>query len=260
MKAPPELHTTNAGAAVRMCEAPATGRNPSQPRSMISDGAVASVPTPAVAEPRARLRPCAMDRRDVLSTNIGVPVRNRPQRTAYRIDRSTIAAFVAMLLLLIAWPASAEAHIVTPPQCRQYGALHHLTTGANARTATRRCPKAAATHNAVHSCDTASGMRWATCAGLVAAALHDRTIPDSWPSNWALHELLRRESGWNPNAINASSGACGLFQRLPCPWPVSPGRVHATVQVEAANGFRYVLVRYGSPSAALAFHNAAGWY
>lgn len=28
--------------------------------------------------------------------------------------------------------------------------------------------------------------------------------------------IVQRESGWNPNALNASSGACGLAQALPC--------------------------------------------
>lgn len=28
--------------------------------------------------------------------------------------------------------------------------------------------------------------------------------------------IVSRESGWNPNATNSSSGACGLVQALPC--------------------------------------------
>ena len=28
--------------------------------------------------------------------------------------------------------------------------------------------------------------------------------------------IATHESGWNPNAVNASSGACGLFQQLGC--------------------------------------------
>jgi hypothetical protein len=51
---------------------------------------------------------------------------------------------------------------------------------------------------------------------------------------WAAHEigvdpgqLLRippRESGFNPDSVNCSSGACGLFQHLPQYWP---GRLRA---------------------------------
>lgn len=32
----------------------------------------------------------------------------------------------------------------------------------------------------------------------------------------ALEELIKNESGWNPYALNRSSGACGLGQSLPC--------------------------------------------
>lgn len=32
--------------------------------------------------------------------------------------------------------------------------------------------------------------------------------------------VISKESSWNPNAINPSSGACGLGQQLPCgKWP-----------------------------------------
>lgn len=36
-------------------------------------------------------------------------------------------------------------------------------------------------------------------------------------SDWGYVDyIVTRESGWNPNAMNASSGACGLVQALPC--------------------------------------------
>lgn len=39
-------------------------------------------------------------------------------------------------------------------------------------------------------------------------------IPES---DWGyVDAIIRRESGWNPNATNSSSGACGLAQALPC--------------------------------------------
>ncbi|MBO1806099.1 hypothetical protein J4H91_12365 [Leucobacter ruminantium] len=39
-------------------------------------------------------------------------------------------------------------------------------------------------------------------------------IPES---DWFyVDQIVSRESGWNPNATNATSGACGLAQALPC--------------------------------------------
>ena len=36
---------------------------------------------------------------------------------------------------------------------------------------------------------------------------------DQWGyADW----LVKKESGWNPNAVNRSNGACGLAQALPC--------------------------------------------
>lgn len=70
-------------------------------------------------------------------------------------------------------------------------------------------------------------------------------------------ELIRRESGCNPNAVNPSSGACGVAQELPC------GKSGCQLgdgacQVIWMNS--YVLGRYGSWGNAVAFHNANNWY
>lgn len=70
-------------------------------------------------------------------------------------------------------------------------------------------------------------------------------------------ELINRESGCNPNAVNPSSGACGVAQELPC------GKSGCSLgdgacQVRWMNS--YVLGRYGSWAAAVGFHNANNWY
>ena len=45
---------------------------------------------------------------------------------------------------------------------------------------------------------------WMRAAGIASS---------DWP---AVDYIVTRESGWNPNAINKSSGSCGLAQQLPC--------------------------------------------
>lgn len=69
--------------------------------------------------------------------------------------------------------------------------------------------------------------------------------------------MVTRESGWNPNAVNASSGACGLAQALPCSKiagnPYDP--------VTALNWMNnYVNGRYGGWEQAYAFWVANRWY
>lgn len=69
--------------------------------------------------------------------------------------------------------------------------------------------------------------------------------------------IVSRESGWNPNAVNASSGACGLGQQLPCgKWAGAWNDPVAALI--AMNG--YVNARYGGWAGAMAFWNVNHWY
>jgi hypothetical protein len=67
--------------------------------------------------------------------------------------------------------------------------------------------------------------------------------------------LKARESGCNPYARNASSGACGIPQALPCS---KLGTNDPVAQIKWMQG--YVFARYGSWANALAFHYANNWY
>jgi len=80
-------------------------------------------------------------------------------------------------------------------------------------------------------------------------------IPESeW---WAVDSIVTRESGWNPNAVNQSSGACGLGQQLPCgKWA---GEWNDPVAALIAQK-QYVTERYGGYSQAVAFWNQQHWY
>jgi hypothetical protein len=74
----------------------------------------------------------------------------------------------------------------------------------------------------------------------------------------AMKEIVRRESGCNPKAMNKSSGACGIPQALPC--SKIPGGINASVEVQIAWMITYIEGRYGTPSAAVSWHNAHNWY
>ena len=77
-------------------------------------------------------------------------------------------------------------------------------------------------------------------------------------SDWPYVDYIAsRESGWNPNATNASSGACGLIQALPC--SKVPGNGYDPVDnLRWANG--YATSRYGSWAAAYSFWTANHWW
>ncbi|MGW2521536.1 aggregation-promoting factor C-terminal-like domain-containing protein [Streptomyces sp. NPDC001617] len=66
--------------------------------------------------------------------------------------------------------------------------------------------------------------------------------------------IVEHESGWNMNAMNASSGAYGLFQALPASKYSSAGsdwQTNPATQIKW--GLNYMNVRYGSPCDAWAF-------
>lgn len=70
-------------------------------------------------------------------------------------------------------------------------------------------------------------------------------------------ELIRRESHCNPNAVNSSSGACGIAQELPC-GKSGCGLGNGACQVKWMKS--YVYARYGSFANAIAWHNSHNWY
>lgn len=73
----------------------------------------------------------------------------------------------------------------------------------------------------------------------------------------AVEILIQRESSWNPSAVNASSGACGLVQSLPCS-KLGPNWSDPVTALIWGN--EYVQQRYGGWQGALAHSYATGWY
>lgn len=85
----------------------------------------------------------------------------------------------------------------------------------------------------------------------------------SWASGaqWsALVALVQKESSWNPSAKNPTSSAEGLFQFLSSTRAAYGLKSGASVFDQVVAGAQYIKDRYGSPSKALAFHNANNWY
>lgn len=67
--------------------------------------------------------------------------------------------------------------------------------------------------------------------------------------------IVTHESGWDPQALNKSSGSCGLFQSLPCT------KMHSmALEDQIAFGFNYIKNRYGTPNQAWAFWKEHNWY
>lgn len=75
--------------------------------------------------------------------------------------------------------------------------------------------------------------------------------------NWGYADfMVGKESGWNPNATNRSSGACGLAQALPC--SKVPGNPYNPV--DSLNWMNGYVNRYGGWEGAYNFWLKNRWY
>ncbi|MDR6986363.1 uncharacterized membrane protein HdeD (DUF308 family) [Paenarthrobacter nitroguajacolicus] len=135
--------------------------------------------------------------------------------------------------------------------------------------------KAAADAAAKQAADAAAAAAAAEAAAAAAApkAVDDPAAAKAYAASilgsygWsagemtALNTLWEKESNWKTTATNASSGAYGIVQSLPASKMASAGADWQTnYQTQIKWGLNYIKERYGSPSAALAFHLANNWY
>lgn len=73
--------------------------------------------------------------------------------------------------------------------------------------------------------------------------------------------LWERESNWNPEAHNGSSGAHGIPQSLPASKMASEGDDYYTnAETQIRWGLKYIASRYGTPAEAWAHSEAYNWY
>ena len=109
--------------------------------------------------------------------------------------------------------------------------------------------------NLVYAAENESASVSKPVAGNKESWLRASGIPESeW---WAVDSIVSRESGWNPNAVNSSSGACGLGQQLPCgKWAGAWNDPVAALKAQ----YGYVKARYGGYPQAVAFWNSNHWY
>lgn len=73
----------------------------------------------------------------------------------------------------------------------------------------------------------------------------------------ALDSIIERESSWNPNAVNDSSGAAGIAQRIS---GYGKGYEQDRPKQQIRWLLNYIQSRYGTPQDALAFKDEQGWY
>jgi hypothetical protein len=170
---------------------------------------------------------------------------------------------LTLIVALLAFPASASAHLVTKPKDDTRAAIHASQT-ENLKHVRYVCRNGKGVTKRWHC----SQMKWLEREARETAPI----VVRSW-GPWAfrdscLREISRRETAgtFDPGIWNyQGSGAFGLGQALPyskmpkAAWPKEyGGQEDPWVQMRWMEG--YVDGRYGGSCAALEFHNANGWY
>ena len=74
-----------------------------------------------------------------------------------------------------------------------------------------------------------------------------------------LINLWNRESGWNPNSRNKSSGACGIPQAYPCS-KIKKQQGSSGWKAQIRWGINYINYRYKSPCNAWKYWKKHHWY
>ncbi len=88
-----------------------------------------------------------------------------------------------------------------------------------------------------------------------------KTINEWGLDQWdAMYKLIMSESGFNNNAQNSRSTAYGLFQFLDSTWSHYGCVKTNDVDIQIDCGVKYIKARYGSPSQAMQYHLAMGFY
>ncbi len=129
-------------------------------------------------------------------------------------------------------------------------------TGTTSTTAAGATAASAATGDTGASSASAAANQ--AIAKLLAA-----TYGWSTGTQWAdLVSLWNRESGWSSTAQNASSGAYGIPQALPATKMPAAAQASggSSASAQISWGLSYIKSTYGSPSAAWAHEESAGWY
>lgn len=75
----------------------------------------------------------------------------------------------------------------------------------------------------------------------------------------AFDNIMKKEAGYRLDAINSSSGACGIAQAHPCEKMGCP-LDQSGLECQTKWAIKYITNRYGDPLLAWNFHLGNGWY
>ena len=208
--------------------------------------------------------------------DVGVPV-TTIDTAALRDHIDRLSAFDVMPALLLA-AITDETVAETRQVLAHAGVLRGRLEVAEAQKAADEAAERAAAQAAQAAAEAAAqAQREAEAAAAAAVALANANTPEGAQATarqlaaanygWGegefscLLSLWNKESGWNYQAYNDSSGATGIPQSLPGSKMASAGadwQTNATTQISW--GLEYIAAVYGSPCSAWGHSQATDWY
>jgi len=183
----------------------------------------------------------AVDREEALASLSAVAEKKRQEKAAADAAAAQAAAAAA---------AQAQAEAAAKAAADAAAAQ----AAADAQEAARKAAAEAASRELARTATTPDGAR-----AIARAMLADYGWSDSQFT--CLNNLWTRESNWNYQARNTSSGAYGIPQSLPASKMASAGddwRTNPATQIKW--GLGYIQDVYGSPCGAWSHSQSVGWY
>jgi hypothetical protein len=159
---------------------------------------------------------------------------------------------------------TAGSQVAAFDHLRAVAAEHHAREAAAAKAAAAKAAAAkAAAHKAALAKAAAAKAKAAHPAGSPRQIAKQMLGQYGWKASEfsCLEPLWYHESGWNPSAMNPSSGAYGIPQALHGSLMASAGsdwKTNPATQIRW--GLGYIHDRYGSPCGAWAHEQSSNWY
>lgn len=225
----------------------------------------------ALGTARAALRDAGSVAADIAATELELgPKDTDVETSALRaaIDRLSELDIVPLLLLpTLADDAVAQTRNVSDRVTELRERLDTAQAEKDAADAAAAAAAAAEAERQAAEAAAAAAAQAAAAANTVEGAQATARQLASANYGWGgdqfscLVSLWTKESGWNYQAYNASSGATGIPQALPGSKMASAGadwQTNATTQI--AWGLKYISAAYGTPCSAWGHSQATNWY
>ncbi|MET9066831.1 aggregation-promoting factor C-terminal-like domain-containing protein [Streptosporangium sandarakinum] len=162
---------------------------------------------------------------------------------SYRVLRNAVVTMLATSTMVGPAAIGWAEELAEPVLRKQAGAMMHRGTWFTRAKPVRLAARTASSRNRAIAFRLLARRAW------------------SYDQFRCLDSLWTRESGWNHQAHNPSSGAYGIPQALPgSKMSGSGGDWRSNPATQIHWGLRYIKSRYGTPCGAWGHFQASNWY